>query len=79
MAYLPRSVQRDPTPANGLSAERGVHRRSGVADHVSSLADIVGTFDKPKVGRQREEWRQKIRPNPLFAPLKGRMLGPSLS
>ena len=27
-----------------------------MADHVSSLADIVGTFDKPKVGRQREEW-----------------------
>jgi hypothetical protein len=45
-----------------------------MADHVSSLADIVGTFDKPKVARQREEWRQKSRPNPLFAPLKGRML-----
>ena len=45
-----------------------------MADHVSSLADIVGTFDKPKVGRQREEWRQKSRPNPLLAPRKGRML-----
>ena len=29
----------------------------GVADHVSSLADIVISFDMLDVGRQREEWR----------------------